>query len=77
MYCMNTTMLLSHLIIHSLFFESYFFIAKPLLLKIHTSNVLHIESVYSPLGTEVLTSGIVPRPVSYTHLDVYKRQGQV
>ena len=46
----------SHFVIASLLFEW----KKSLLLQIHSSKLLQVDSVHSPLGTEVLTSGVYP-----------------
>ena len=52
-------------------FESHFFLESDVLVCAHQ---LDYDNVH-PMTMIIETRRVIIRPVSYTHLDVYKRQG--
>ena len=47
------------------------------LIKMSKEDVREIKAMCIPVFVEQLTIALMAMPVSYTHLDVYKRQGGV
>ena len=50
------------------------FVVSLVLPKLASGNMLYLAGGFSLLGLIAASILIVPLPVSYTHLDVYKRQ---